>query len=173
MRTPQTKPLYRAAVIARWCDVSCSMYVACCRHSVQMNHYTSVVPHVRTFFQFSKRSYIKNWAIHRPRSLVRHSWDRLGGISTWCVSLCVLDTMRLQTISVLTHKSLQMVPRRKSRALALLMRTKHRHDHGINLVEGQTPHEPSSVLCMRLAARVTYSDSSVCGVALPKCVPLL
>ena len=46
MRTPRTEPLYRAAVIARWCDVSCSMLQTFCL----MNHYTSVVPHVRTCF---------------------------------------------------------------------------------------------------------------------------
>ena len=41
------------------------------------------------------------------------------------------------------------------------MRTMHRHDHSINSAEGQTPHEPSSVICMRLAARITYSDGSL------------
>ena len=46
MRTPQIEPLYRAAVIARWCDVSCSML----QTLFLMNHYTSVVPHVRTCF---------------------------------------------------------------------------------------------------------------------------
>jgi hypothetical protein len=46
MRTPQIEPLYRAAVIARWCDVSCSML----QTFFLMNHYTSVVPHVRTCF---------------------------------------------------------------------------------------------------------------------------
>ena len=46
MRTPRTEPLYRAAVIARWCDVSCSMLQTFCL----INYYTSVVPHVRTCF---------------------------------------------------------------------------------------------------------------------------
>ena len=46
MRTPRTEPLYRAAVIARWCDVSCSML----QTFFLINHYTSVVPHVRTCF---------------------------------------------------------------------------------------------------------------------------
>ena len=46
--SPRTEPLYRAAVVAHWCDVSCtcSMLQTFCL----MNHFTSVVPHVRTCF---------------------------------------------------------------------------------------------------------------------------
>ena len=51
----------------------------------------------------------------------------------------------------------------KSRALALSMRTIHRHGHSINSAEDRTPHELSSVIFMRLAARTTYSDSVVCA----------
>ena len=50
----------------------------------------------------------------------------------------------------------------KSRALAVSMRTPHRHDHSINSAEGRTPHESSSVICMRLASRITCSDRSLC-----------
>ena len=50
----------------------------------------------------------------------------------------------------------------KSRALALSMRTIHRHGHSINSAEDRTPHELSSVIFMRLAARIVHSDSSLC-----------
>ena len=46
-------------------------------------------------------------------------------------------------------------------ALALSTRTIDRHGHGINSAEDRTLHEPSSVICMRLAARITYSDSGM------------
>ena len=61
-------------------------------------------------------------------------------------------------INVLTYTSVQRVPRV---ALALSMKTIDRRGHRINSAEGRTPHEPSSVICMRLAARITYSDSSL------------
>ena len=54
--------------------------------------------------------------------------------------------------------SVQRVPRV---ALALSMKTIDRRGHRINSAEGRTPHEPSFVICMRLAARITYSDGSL------------
>ena len=47
-------------------------------------------------------------------------------------------------------------------ALAPSMETIDRHGHRINSAEDRTPHEPSSVICMRAAARITYSDSTLC-----------
>ena len=41
------------------------------------------------------------------------------------------------------------------------MKTINRRGHRINSAEGRTPHEPSSVICMQLAARITYSDGSL------------
>ena len=61
-------------------------------------------------------------------------------------------------MNVLTYTSVQRVPRV---ALALSMKTIDRRGHRINSAEGRTPHEPSSVICMRLAARITYSDGSL------------
>ncbi len=59
-----------------------------------------------------------------------------------------------------THKSVQILPR--AELLHSRSRTIHRHDHSINLAEGRTPHELSSVIYMRLAARITYSDGRLC-----------
>ena len=61
-------------------------------------------------------------------------------------------------MNVLTYMSVQRVPRV---ALALSMKTIDRRGHRINSAEGRTPHEPSSVICMQLAARITYSDGSL------------
>ena len=60
--------------------------------------------------------------------------------------------------NILTYTSVQRVPRV---ALALSMKTIDRRGHRINSAEGRTPHEPSFVICMRLAARITYSDGSL------------
>ena len=49
----------------------------------------------------------------------------------------------------------------KSSSCTVSMKTIDRLSHRINSAEGQTPHKPSSVICMRLTARVTYSDSSL------------
>ena len=49
----------------------------------------------------------------------------------------------------------------KSRALALSMRTIHRHGHSINSAEDRTPHEPSFAICMRLASRSAHSGSGL------------
>ena len=54
--------------------------------------------------------------------------------------------------------SVQRVPRV---ALALSMKTINRRGHRINSAEGRTPHEPSFIICMRQAARITYSDGSL------------
>ena len=76
------------------------------------------------------------------------------------VSVYVLDTVRFNK-----HERFDVhmcADGSKSRALALLTRTTHRHGHSINSAEDRTPHELSSVIFMRLAARTTYSDSSLC-----------
>ena len=38
--------------------------------------------------------------MHRPRSLVRHSWDRLGGIFTRWLLLCLMAAPLLAFIAV-------------------------------------------------------------------------
>ena len=76
------------------------------------------------------------------------------------MSVYVLDTVRFNKHERLNV--LKCADGAKSRALALSMRTTHRHGHSINSPEDRTPHEPSSVICMRLAARTTYCDSSLC-----------
>ena len=48
------------------------------------------------------------------------------------------------------------------RQLSFSMRIVDRHGHSINSAEDRTPHEPRSVICMRLAARSTYSGCGLC-----------
>ena len=83
------------------------------------------------------------------------------------MSVYVLDTVRFNKHE--RFDVLKCADGAKSRALAhalalcsMNQATTHRHGHSsINSAEDRTPHEPSSVICMRLVARTTYSDSSL------------
>ena len=75
------------------------------------------------------------------------------------MTACVLDTVRLkkhERFSV--HKSAEGAKYSSSTLDANV----DQHGHSINSAEDRTPHELSSVIFMRLAARIVHSDSSLC-----------
>ena len=97
----------------------------------------------------------------RARNSVRSTSVTDADCNECCI--CVVTRTRYDTAA--NHERFNIkesVDGAKSRALALSMRSMHRHDHSINSAEGRTPHESSSVICMRLASRITCSDRSLC-----------